>query len=113
MAGEMPERIWASGDRAHGGDWWASDGGDKTEMEYIRADLCAPPSPREPLVEALREAEKEFRALYRAYVSLLGLGRTRIIDLGGACDPVDVMEAGDPALARARAAIAAIGESAP
>ncbi|TAJ89685.1 hypothetical protein [Reyranella sp.] len=48
----------------------------------------------------------ELKALSRAYVSLLELGRNRILDLGGTCDPVDVMEKGDPALVRARAAVA-------
>lgn len=50
----------------------------------------------------------ELKALYRAYVGLLQIGRDRITDLGGTCDPVDVMENGDPALVRARAAIATL-----
>ena len=56
-------------------------------------------------VRAGPDALIELRHLYRAYVSLLEIGRDRIIGLGGTCDPVDVMEAGDPALRRARAAI--------
>lgn len=44
----------------------------------------------------------EFNALYRAYVRLLESGRDRIIDLGGTCDPVDVMEANDVDLQAAR-----------
>ncbi len=44
----------------------------------------------------------EFKALYRAYVHLLESGRDRIIDLGGTCDPVDVMEANDVDLQAAR-----------
>lgn len=44
----------------------------------------------------------EFKALYRAYVRLLESGRDRIIDLGGTCDPVDVMEANDVDLQAAR-----------
>lgn len=44
--------------------------------------------------------------LYRAYVNLLEAGRDRIIDLGGQCDPVLVMERSDPALIEARACLA-------
>ncbi|WP_422346974.1 hypothetical protein [Stenotrophomonas sp. DR009] len=43
-----------------------------------------------------------FKALYRAYVRLLESGRDRITDLGGTCDPVDVMEANDVDLQAAR-----------
>jgi hypothetical protein len=45
--------------------------------------------------------------LYRAYVRLLEAGRDRIMDLGGTCDPVDMMERSDPFLIRARRALAA------
>ncbi len=45
------------------------------------------------------------KALYRAYVRLLESGRDRIRDLGGACDPVDVMEANDVDLQAARRVI--------
>ncbi|PNY71530.1 hypothetical protein C1750_14895 [Stenotrophomonas pavanii] len=44
----------------------------------------------------------DFKALYRAYVRLLESGRDRIRDLGGTCDPVDVMEANDIDLQAAR-----------
>lgn len=44
----------------------------------------------------------DLKALYRAYVHLLESGRDRIIDLGGTCDPVDVMEANDVDLQAAR-----------
>lgn len=47
----------------------------------------------------------ELRALIRGYVNLMESGRDRIIDLGGQCDPVDVMEANDPWLRSARAAL--------
>ncbi|WP_409460969.1 hypothetical protein ACK1O1_04195 [Stenotrophomonas maltophilia] len=47
----------------------------------------------------------DFKALYRAYVRLLESGRDRIRDLGGACDPVDVMEANDVDLRAARRVI--------
>lgn len=45
------------------------------------------------------------RRLYEAYVRLLESGRDRIIDLGGSCDPVDVMERSDADLIEARALI--------
>jgi hypothetical protein len=48
----------------------------------------------------------EFKALYRAYVNTLECGRDRLADHGCRCDPVDVMERGDPALIHARAVIA-------
>ncbi|WP_312681313.1 hypothetical protein [Stenotrophomonas chelatiphaga] len=44
----------------------------------------------------------DYEALYRAYVRLLESGRDRILDLGGTCDPVDVMEARDIDLRAAR-----------
>lgn len=53
------------------------------------------------------------RRLYRAYVGTLETGRNRILDLGGTCDSVDVMENGDPALREAREAIAALTSPAP
>jgi len=45
------------------------------------------------------------RRLYQAYVRLLESGRDRIIDLGGTCDPVDVMERMDVDLIEARVMI--------
>jgi len=47
-------------------------------------------------------------ALYRGYVNTLQAGRDRIIFLGGECDTVEKMEASDPWLISARAAIAAL-----
>jgi hypothetical protein len=41
---------------------------------------------------------KALEKLSLAYVNLLEIGRDRIIALGGSCDPVDVMETGDPSL---------------
>ncbi len=55
--------------------------------------------------EVLRAALKD---LSRAYVSMMETGRDRIIAMGGDCDPVDVMERGDPYL---RKAMEALGES--
>jgi hypothetical protein len=43
----------------------------------------------------------------RGYVNTLEAGRDRIASLGGECDPVDVMEHGDPHLRKAREAITA------
>lgn len=61
-------------------------------------------TPPEPAVNAeLLEALKNMR---RAYVNLMESGRDRIIFLGGECDPLDVMEAGDPNLRTSAAAIA-------
>lgn len=48
----------------------------------------------------------ELRRLYVAYVRLLESGRDRICDLGGSCDPVDVMEASDIDLRRVRELLA-------
>lgn len=69
----------------------------------IPQDAAAPPvgPMREPVAQALRD-------LIRAYVNLLENGRERIMFLGGQCDPVDVMEASDPNLRAARAALAAV-----
>lgn len=53
---------------------------------------------------SIREA---LRSLIRAYVNLLESGRDRIVSLGGECDPVDKMEANDPALIAAKAALSA------
>ena len=53
-------------------------------------------------IERLRSALKD---LSRAYVSMMETGRDRIIALGGDCDPVDVMERGDPYLRKAREAL--------
>ncbi|MDT3432308.1 hypothetical protein ROV94_15680 [Stenotrophomonas maltophilia] len=64
-------------------------------VETLRWD--APPAQTADLAD--------FKALYRAYVRLLESGRDRIRDLGGACDPVDVMEANDVDLQAARRVI--------
>jgi hypothetical protein len=54
-----------------------------------------------------REAKMRvaLQRLYRAYVRLIEAGMDRITSLGGKCDPVDVMEASDPELQAARAAL--------
>jgi hypothetical protein len=58
------------------------------------------------LIAAAPDLLAELKSLRLAYVNLLEIGRDRILGLGGTCDPVDVMEAGDPALKSASAAIA-------
>lgn len=54
------------------------------------------------------DLEQALRSLYRAYVRLLESGRDRIVSLGGSCDPVDVMEAGDIDLRKVRDVLALI-----
>ncbi len=58
--------------------------------------------------EALR---KGLKRLILAYVNLLEIGYDRIIACGGTCDPVDVMERGDPALIEAKALLRALERS--
>ncbi len=58
-----------------------------------------------PQQKALQDCIEAQQKLIRAYVSLLESGHDRIIYLGGKCDPVDQMEASDPALREAKAAI--------
>lgn len=58
------------------------------------------------VIAAAPDLLSELRKMRRAYVSLLEGGRDRILELGGDCDPVDVMEASNPSLLSADAAIA-------
>ncbi len=67
--------------------------------ELPPADATPPDQSR---VERLEAALK---LLIRAYVSLMETGRDRIVQLGGDCDPVDVMERGDPYLRKAKEAL--------
>lgn len=55
---------------------------------------------------AQKELLAEIKRLRLAYVNLMETGYDRIIALGGSCDPVDVMEAGDPAIRRVNEVIA-------
>ena len=64
--------------------------------------MTTSPTPQADATD-VREA---LRKLYQAYVNLLESGHDRITSLGGTCDLVEVMEAGDPALVAARAALA-------
>ncbi|HFF6216643.1 hypothetical protein [Stenotrophomonas maltophilia] len=66
----------------------------------LHFDTPLPGNAAAPPAQAVDLAD--FKALYRAYVRLLESGRDRIKDLGGTCDPVDVMEANDVDLQAAR-----------
>ncbi|KGP01106.1 hypothetical protein JT27_15010 [Alcaligenes faecalis] len=68
-------------------------------LKYPKSTLAQQPVSGAGLREALRH-------LIRGYVNLMENGRDRILFLGGQCDPVDVMEASDPWLKSARAALA-------
>lgn len=59
-----------------------------------------------PAIEPAAVSRAALQRLYRAYVNLLENGRDRIIERGGQCDPVDVMEARDPVLIEVRAELA-------
>lgn len=50
---------------------------------------------------------QELRRLVHAYLTLLSVGRDRIVAQGGTCDPVDVMVKDDPYLRRANDALMA------
>lgn len=58
------------------------------------------------LIAAAPDMLAELKRLRLAYVNLMETGYDRIIALGGSCDPVDVMEAGDPAIRRVNEVIA-------
>ena len=51
------------------------------------------------------DARCALKDLSKAYVNLLEVGRDRITTLGGTCDSVEKMEAGDHYLIQARAVI--------
>lgn len=88
--------------------------------QYHVADVTQRHPFREPSEEELANAHliasspqlyEELDNMCRAYVRLLEVGRDRISDLGGQCDPLDVMESQDHYLKWARAALkAARGE---
>lgn len=65
------------------------------------AFICKAVNNHDDLVKVLKK-------LSLAYVNLLETGRDRIISLGGSCDPVDVMESGDPSLRDVRAVLARV-----
>lgn len=69
--------------------------------------VATPASPADgPMLAAAPDLYEALNKLQHAYVNLMEIGRDRIRSLGGDCDPVDVMEAGDPTLKIARAALA-------
>lgn len=74
--------------------------------EGTEADVQAECEANVRLIAAAPDLLSELKRLARAYVSLMEAGRDRIIQLGGDCDPVDVMEAGNPYLRDAKAVIA-------
>lgn len=69
------------------------------EIARLRGTIRALLAERDALREALAD-------LVQGYVNTLESGRDRIVELGGQCDPVDVMEAADTYLRAARAALA-------
>lgn len=87
-------------------DMWEGDSnqtgymGDFKDAQAILEVLAQNAAPSAQAVDLA-----DFKALYRAYVRLLESGRDRIRDLGGTCDPVDVMEANDVDLQAARGVI--------
>ena len=68
---------------------------------YFRNQVAELEKQRDELLAALE-------AMNRAYILLMENGRDRISDLGGECDPLDVMERSDPALRESRAVIASV-----
>lgn len=62
--------------------------------------------PHTNVVAAAADLLNELKNLQRAYVNLMETGRDRILQHGGTCDPVDVMEAADPFLRASKAVIA-------
>jgi hypothetical protein len=99
---------------------WPDDAEDGEPTEYVRADLYETALSERNAAQAeaktaigmwksalargdrVDEAETELKKLMLAYVNLMENGHDRIVSLGGSCDPVDVMEKGDPYLRRAR-----------
>lgn len=71
------------------------------EIEALKAQQA------QAAVAVNEQTLSELKNMVRAYVRLLESGKDRIQSLGGDCDPVDRMEAGDSNLRTAKAAIAA------
>lgn len=57
------------------------------------------------LLDHIRLLRTALQDLDNAYMSQMRAGYDRIIDLGGDCDPVEVMERGNPYLRQAREAL--------
>jgi hypothetical protein len=72
------------------------------KRKYVRVDIAE----RVGVSKAqLEQTARAFKQLCNHYVWLMESGRQRILTLGGECDPVDVMERGDPYLRQAREAL--------
>lgn len=76
------------------------------DVEQIQTGLRAALA-NVPAAAINEQTLSELKNMVRAYVRLLEAGKDRIQSLGGDCDPVDRMEAGDSNLTTAKAAIAA------
>jgi hypothetical protein len=76
----------------------------KSKEHDVTVPLFATP-PASGLREENERLRKAIKRLILGYVSTMEAGRDRIMSLGGTCDPVDVMEASDPHLIEARAAL--------
>ena len=79
-------------------------------VECVNA--CAGMSDPAEDIATLKRQRDELTAslekLYRGYVHVLEAGRDRIMDLGGDCDPLDVMEDGDHLLRDMRGIISKV-----
>lgn len=97
---------WFQGceDDPNSGDIYMQDGSLVAEA-FINGDLDSRVA-NARLIAAAPDLLEELRQMTRAYVRLLETGRDLLVMQGCDCDPVDKMEAGDPNLIAARAAIA-------
>lgn len=84
---------------------WDEGGGKRSRRELARRIEGLISTSAAPVVPEA-EAVAMLRKLYKATVGILEGGRAEIIRLGGACDPVDRMEACDPTLREVRALLA-------
>ena len=109
---EMPDKIWANAPfqiikqskPRHIGEWSdAAFSYSTNHPDHAKAVLYLRSTPAR---EAAGELLEELKRAQEAYISLMEKGYERITDLGGNCDPVNVMVARDPAISRMVAAIA-------
>lgn len=101
-AGQQPEPISRNLRAVHAMILNALDR-DAAEGKAVRGEMAAEQQAA-PDVAGLKEALK---SMVSGYMRLLQSGYDRITDLGGDCDPVDVMERDDAYLREARATLAA------
>lgn len=78
-----------------------------TSMAQLHAPAAAAMAMAERYAPRVKALEGALRLLITAYVATLEGGRDRILFLGGTCDDVPTMEAGDPALRHAKRVLAA------